>query len=85
MKDPKKKLRKAHNRYIAYAKYSALVFQMFGVILFTYWAGKKLDEYIFPEKRTIFTIIFILIGIVGVMIWLINSLNKENGRESKDK
>lgn len=45
-----------------FAKYSAIAFQMIGIILITTWGGVKLDK-LTGFKTPIFTIILSLLGV----------------------
>ncbi|WP_026999948.1 AtpZ/AtpI family protein [Eisenibacter elegans] len=56
-----------------YAKYSGLAFQMAAVIGLSLWVGMQLDKYL-GLAQPLFTVLFILMGVVGAMLWLIRSL-----------
>ncbi len=51
-----------HSGLQSYSRYSGLAFQMIAIILAFVWAGKKIDDVYF-EGRTIFIIVFSLIGV----------------------
>lgn len=63
-----------------YARYSGLAFQMIAVILAFVWAGKKLDE-IYLEGRSVFIIIFSLLGVGIAMYLAIKDLLKINKKK----
>lgn len=55
-----------HSGLQSYSRYSGLAFQMIAIILAFVWAGKKIDDVYF-EGRTIFIIVFSMIGVFIAM------------------
>ncbi|TAF63584.1 MAG: AtpZ/AtpI family protein [Cytophagales bacterium] len=60
-----------------YLRFSGLAFQMLFIILLSTWAGLSLDKY-WQLKTPIFTLILVLSGIIGTMIWLILTIQKQD-------
>jgi F0F1-type ATP synthase assembly protein I len=58
-----------------YGRYSGLAFQMIAIILAFVWMGKKIDENYF-QGRTIFVIIFSLIGIAIALYVVLKDIIK---------
>ncbi len=63
------------NRLNSYLQLTGVVFQMGITIYLGAFLGKKLDNYIQPEKKT-FTIIFTLLAVIIAMYNIIKRLNK---------
>ncbi|MFT2010775.1 AtpZ/AtpI family protein [Pontibacter sp. 13R65] len=59
-----------------YVKYSGMAFQMIGTLLLAAFAGIKLDEY-FATENPWFTIVFLLVGVIGSMVLTIISISKK--------
>ncbi|HYG39915.1 MAG TPA: AtpZ/AtpI family protein [Cytophagales bacterium] len=66
---PKKQL----NNYI---KYSGLGFQMIGAIILTGWIGSVIDSKM-GTTNNIWTLVFMLLGVVASIFLLIRSVTKE--------
>ena len=63
----KKSPTKTENKGIKdFARYSALAFQMVGIILVTVWGGKELDK-ISEFEKPVFTIILSLLGVFAAI------------------
>ena len=77
----KKKLDKKSDNFKgkakAYLQYSALAFQLFGVLFLAYWLGQKLDKNV-NDGGVVFTAIFIFLGLGIVFYKLIKDLNNGN-------
>ncbi len=73
MKEPEenKELKDANN----FAKYTGVAFQMMATIGIMTFIGYKIDENR-ESKQLIFTAIFGLIGVVGSLVQVVRSLNK---------
>ncbi|TAH20761.1 MAG: AtpZ/AtpI family protein [Cytophagales bacterium] len=61
----------------AFMKYSALGSQMIGTLLFAAWGGRKLDEWLQTPKPYM-TALCMLLGVVGLVVWLVRSLQADN-------
>ncbi|TXK37189.1 AtpZ/AtpI family protein [Pontibacter qinzhouensis] len=57
-------------------KYSGMAFQMIGTLLVAAFAGIKLDAY-FETENPWFTIVFLLVGVIGSMVLTIISISKK--------
>jgi ATP synthase protein I len=58
-----------------FLKYSGLGFQMIATIGLAAWAGIKLDEH-FQVKSHMFTVVLMLLGVIGSMYLVIKGLMK---------
>jgi len=78
MDNPKKptKPRNPSNPYKAYIKYSGLAFQMMAIIGICTWIGIRIDGF-FSLKFPLFTILMLIISLVGVIYWLIQSVSND--------
>ncbi|GAB4187463.1 MAG: hypothetical protein OHK0057_04870 [Thermoflexibacter sp.] len=63
--------------YNAFIKYSSLASQMVVTLLIAAWGGRKLDEWLETSKPYM-TMVCMLWAIIGTIVWLIKSLNKDN-------
>ena len=59
-----------------YVKYSGMAFQMIGAMVLAALAGRWLDGYVGTEKPW-FTIVLLLVAVVGTMVLTIMSINKK--------
>ncbi|WP_237144393.1 AtpZ/AtpI family protein [Pontibacter pamirensis] len=59
-----------------YVKYSGMAFQMIGAMVLAALAGRWLDGYTGTEKPW-FTIVLLLVAVVGTMVLTILSINKK--------
>jgi ATP synthase protein I len=64
----------------SYARYSGLAFQMIAIILAFVWAGRKIDS-IFFQSRSIFIIIFSLLGVCISIFIVLKDLLKIHKRK----
>ena len=71
--DKKRKLAKIDN----YLKFSGLAFQMIFIMGLTAWGGHTLDKNL-EFKIPVFTVIFVILSLVGILYSLIKSLNGKN-------
>jgi ATP synthase protein I len=58
-----------------FLKYSGLGFQMIATIGLAAWAGIKLDQH-FQVKSHMFTVVLMLLGVIGSMYLVIRGLMK---------
>ena len=76
-KSPLKKSQKSLKQYNTYVKYSGLAFQMIFIIGIPVTLGVILDNktnFRFP----LFTLIFSITGLVGLIYWLIKSTSEKD-------
>ena len=59
-----------------YLKYSGMAFQMIGAMVLAAWGGRKLDDY-FQTENPWFTILLLVLAVIGTMALVILSLNKK--------
>lgn len=69
-----------HSGLQSYSRYSGLAFQMIAIILVFVWAGEKIDE-IYFQGRTIFIIIFSLIGVAISMYVVLKDFLQKPGKK----
>ncbi len=60
-----------------YLKFSGLAFQMIFIMGLAAWGGHTLDKYL-EFKIPVFTVIFAIISLVGILYSLIKSLTGKN-------
>ena len=60
-----------------YLKFSGLAFQMIFIMGLAAWVGHTVDKY-FEFTIPVFTIIFVILSLVGILYSLIKSLNGKN-------
>jgi len=65
----------------AFVKYSALGSQMIATLLIAAWGGRKIDEWLQTPKPYM-TALCMLLGVVGLVVWLIKNLQKDNTEEN---
>ncbi len=73
--DPKTKSQSPSNKIL---QYSGLGFQMLATIGLATWLGIKLDGWLEMKRFPAFTILFVLMAVIGSLISLIRGLIKEN-------
>jgi len=59
-----------------YLKYSGIAFQMIGAMVLAAWGGRKLDAH-FQTQNPWFTIVLLVLAVIGSMVLVILSLNKK--------
>jgi ATP synthase protein I len=64
---------KNNEKYKSYIKYSSLGIQMVAFILILTFSGRMIDKTL-NNTAPIFTIVFILIGLIGAMYYMIKTL-----------
>lgn len=69
------KSEKKANQLNAYARFSAIGFQMIAIIAVMTFIGVKLDD-AYPNKYHLFTIVLSLVGVAMSMYYVIKQANK---------
>lgn len=64
------------NQYNVYIKYSGLAFQMLAIMALATWGGIALDDYM-EFEFPVFTLTFILIALIGIIIYIIKSVSED--------
>lgn len=75
MSIPKRKIDKKKSQLNNYSRYTGIAFQMMAIIIFFLFIGIKLDKY-FTIKFPIFTLFFVMIGVVLSMYVIIREFKK---------
>ncbi len=75
-----KKNPKILNQYKAYLKYSSLAFQMLVVMAVAVWGGVKLDQ-LLNIKFPVFTLLFSISSLIGIIYYLIRSVSEDKFNE----
>ena len=78
--DPKNQNNNKESGLQSYARYSGLAFQMIAIILVFVWAGRKIDE-IYFQGRSIFIIVFSLLGVSISIYYVLKDLLKIQKRK----
>lgn len=63
-------------KFNPYMKYTGLAFQLAGIILFSFWLGRKVDEY-FGFKKPYLTLILVMVMFGTYMYKLYIDLSKK--------
>jgi ATP synthase protein I len=59
-------------------RYSGLGFQMLATIIACIWLGRKMDKWLGQHKFPLFTVILLLLGVIGSLVSLVRGLNQQS-------